>query len=52
MLRYFLIFDQICIFCYQLEPILTNLHVICCWHAVFELKSSKKLKILPKKRKF
>ena len=49
MLRYFLIFDQICIFCYQFEPIFTNLQVICCWHAVFELKTGK---ILPKRRKF
>ena len=49
MLRYFLIFDQICIFYNQLELISSNFHVICCWHAVFELKTGK---ILLKKRNF
>ena len=29
----------------QLEPILTNLHVICCCHAIFELKTNKNFKI-------
>ena len=48
MSRYFLIFHQICIFCYQFEPILTDLHVICCWHAVFELE---KLENFTKKSK-
>ena len=48
MLKYFLIFDQIRILCYQFEAISTSLHVICCWLAIFELKTGK---ILPQKAK-